>query len=407
MKNFNEKAILSLSKEHDSFYLYDEKEIIKATTILKDNFKSAKFLYSIKTNPHKEVVKSVFSQGFGADAASLNEVKLSFNNGVHKEDLQFSCPAKTYKDIKNSIKISTIIADSLNEIKLIDEVAKEENIIANIGIRVNPDFTFTNSKGVASKFGIDEKIIFDCINTLTAYENINIKGLHFHIKSQELNIDNLIFYYDNIFKFIKKFTTLTNCSLSFVNFGSGIGLPYAQEDKGLDFSLLGKFFDENAKKLKEEFRDISLYIETGRFVVLKSGVYAAKVIDIKTSYNKKFVLLKNTLNAFIRPSLEQMITAYSSDENPIGSEPLFTSKDAFSFFVLNDETEMETVDLVGNLCTSTDVVKKDISLPKMNLGDMVVINNAGSYAAVLSPMQFSSQDEIPQIFITKDEDIIF
>ncbi len=121
-----------------------------------------------------------------------------------------------------------------------------------------------------------------------------------------------------------------------------------------------------------------------------------KTIDI---IGKNFIILNNTLNGFIRPSLAQLIASYSSDENPRGCEPLFSGKDAYDFIALNDESEQEMVTLVGNLCTSADVIAKDIFMPRLKCGDVVVITNAGSYAAVLSPMQFSSQTPPAQLFL--------
>lgn len=83
--------------------------------------------------------------------------------------------------------------------------------------------------------------------------------------------------------------------------------------------------------------------------------------------------------------------------NPEGCEPLFSAKDAFQFLPLTDITETEVVTLAGNLYTGADVVAQDIALPKLDIGDIVTITNAGSYAATLSPTQFSSQ--IPPVEI--------
>ena len=98
--------------------------------------------------------------------------------------------------------------------------------------------------------------------------------------------------------------------------------------------------------------------------------------------------------------------SYSKDNFPAGNEPLFTSKDAFQFIALSDESKKETVTLVGNLCTASDVVAKDITMPRLKKGDIVVITNAGSYAAVLSPVQFSSQVPPAQLFLSCDGTVI-
>lgn len=403
---FNRDAILQQAKNHDSFYLYDESKIIEAARRLKQNFENVHFLYSMKTNPNKAVLKCVLDQGLGVDAASAAEVKLGKQNGIVQEKIQYSAPGKKVKDIEETINDATIIADSLNEILLINEIAEKKDLVADIGIRVNPSFSFFGGSASPSKFGVDEQQLFDAVPSLLKLKNVSIKGLHVHLRSQELNAAVIEKYYENLLELAVRFQAASGQALSFFNMGSGIGIPYSPDDVPLDVARLGA----EASKLFESFRlklpSMQVYIETGRYVVGKSGVYVTKVLDKKVSCGKTFVILNNTLNGFVRPSIAMLVANYSKDEHPAASEPLFTSKDAFQFFALNNETETEIVTLVGNLCTAADIMAADLKLPKLNCGDIVVITNAGSYAAVLSPMQFSSQDAPVELFLRQDGEII-
>jgi diaminopimelate decarboxylase len=403
---FNKEVVLSQAKTYDSFYLYDENKIIAYAGRLKQDFEGVDFLYSIKTNATPAIVKCVLSEGFGVDAASAAEVMLGVQNGVSKDRIQYSAPGKTKKDIEDTINDSTLIADSLGEIELIRQVAREKGITAKIGIRVNPNFSFFGGAGQPSKFGIDEELLFEFAPHIKGMSQIDVAGLHVHLRSQELNATVLEKYYENLFILAGKFQTVMGRPLSFLNMGSGIGIPYAPEDAPLDTALLGCAAAELIRRFSSQLPHMKVYIETGRFVVGKSGVYATKVLDKKVSYGKTFVILKNTLNGFIRPSLAQLITSYAGDRPLFASEPLFTGPNAFEIIVLSDNAELETVTLVGNLCTATDVVAKDIALPKLKVGDVVVITNAGSYAAVLSPMQFSSQEAPAQLFLTKSGEVV-
>jgi diaminopimelate decarboxylase len=139
-------------------------------------------------------------------------------------------------------------------------------------------------------------------------------------------------------------------------------------------------------------------IETGRYITCKSGVYVTKVVDRKVSCGKTILILKNTLNGFCRPSFEQMFTRCGGTDTA-AIEPLFTRNGAFQFATLKDNIETEVVTIFGNLCTGNDIVATDIELPYLSCGDIVIINNAGSYAAVISPMQFSSQEGPAEIFL--------
>jgi diaminopimelate decarboxylase len=155
-------------------------------------------------------------------------------------------------------------------------------------------------------------------------------------------------------------------------------------------------------QFKNKLPSTKIIVETGRFVVGKCGFYITKVLDRKESMGKTYIILNNTLNGFIRPSLSQLVMHYAQGQAMSGSEPLFTEKDAFQFIALTEAKEPETVSLVGNLCTSTDVVAEGVAMPKLKCGDIVVITNAGSYGAVLSPFQFSSQQPPAQLILHKD-----
>jgi diaminopimelate decarboxylase len=403
---FNKEAVLNSIKEYDSFYMYDQSTILEYSNRLKDNFEGIEFLYSNKTNPNPEVLKTVFGQGFGSDSASLNEVLMCKNAGLAKEKIYYSAPGKSFYDIREAMDISIITADSISEIHRIQQVAKEKGAVAKIGIRINPRFGFFKEAGAASKFGIDEDIVYENKEMLKSLENVDIIGVHVHLSSQELDIDRLKTYYRNMFQLADRVKEELEIDLDFLNLGSGIGIAYEKKDSPLDVADLGKTASELVKEFKEKMPNTTVFIETGRYVVTKAGVYATKVLDRKTSYGKTYVILCNTLNGFVRPSIAKAIPTYSTEEHPKPWEPMFTSKDAFQYIPLTESTEMEKVTLVGNLCTSTDLIADDIEMPKLEYGDALVITNAGSYAAVVTPMQFASLNPPAQLFLTKQGEVI-
>lgn len=399
---FNRQAILQQVQYYDSFYLYDEQKIINQITTLKNNFRGVKFLYSIKTNANSNVVQSILNQGFGVDAASVAEVMMGRTQNIAMSDIQYSAPGKTEKNIRDTMEHATIIADSLNEMLLIEKVAKEKNMVAAIGVRINPNFSFTDESGMSSKFGIDETLFFDNLSWILEMKNIKIVGLHCHIRSQELNKDRILHYYKKVLKLAEVVETKLGRDLTFLNMGSGIGIPYETTDAPIDISVLGSDTEKIIELFTNTHSNTQIYIETGRYVVGESGVYVTKVLDKKVSFDKTYVILNNTLNGFLRPSMAQLIMKYCGTKEEIPSEPLYTSPNPSQIFVLNNRKEKEIVTLVGNLCTATDVVATDISVPVIEVGDVVVFTNAGSYSAVLSPMQFSSQVPPKELFLTRE-----
>src|SRR5574344_494502 len=411
----DQKIISKCANVFDSFYVYDEHTILQSINELKETFPQIDFLYSIKCNPNANVLKSVFSQNFGADAASAREVKLACNLGLTASQIFYSAPGKSIIDIENTINKSMIIADSLTEIKRIQSVAEALNIVVKIGIRVNPNFSHSGETGLSSKFGIDEDQAIEFIK-LNNFKNIKIVGIHVHLKSQLLNAEVLVAYYKRLLNLAEKFSNILG-ALEYINMGSGMGIQYSPTDKALDVLSLSKSISNSFDDFRSKNPKTKMIIEVGRYVTCKSGFYVTRVMDKKVLCGKTYLILKNTLNGFIRPSLAKLVEHYSLEKSPSGSEPLFTCKNAFeiiplkklsdtekvSFEIipLKKSSDTEKVSLVGNLCTATDVVAEDIILPTLECGDLIVLTNAGSYAAVLSPMQFSSQDKPLEFFLSE------
>lgn len=399
------EIIKKIAKENDSFYLYDEKKILKNIKTLKENFPKIHFLYSLKTNPNPNVLDTIYHEEIGADAASLGEVILSRKHGLKKKDIQYSAPGKSKNDIKNAYSKSTIIADSFHEIDMIEEVSKKEGKKIKIGVRLNPNFSYTTDTGSSGKFGIDEEVFLEKIDELKKKENIKIIGIHVHLKSQELITENLESHYEKMFNLAEKINEKLDGKLEFVNMGSGIGIPYELADKDVNIQELGKKTTELIES-KESLKKVDFYIETGRFLVGKAGTYVTKVRDKKVSRGKTFIILNNTLNGFYRPSINRLVEVYTKDENPTPQEPLFTSRNSTQISPLDERNEKEKVTIMGNLCTGTDIIANNIDFPKLEIGDIITMTNAGSYSYVLSPMQFASMEKPKEFLVKKDGKIL-
>lgn len=393
MKN-NSKIIKKLMMENDrAFYIYDEKIIDRQIKILSEKMSHFEFIYSVKTNPYKPIVNFIASKGLGADAASAQEVMIAKDAGLSYDKVLYSSPGKTRTDIEKTIDKSIIIADSYNELALINDVARQRNLHINIGLRVNPDYIMDVGKGSSSKFGVDEETLVTQKDFISNLSNVKIVGIHVHLSSQILDYSLLYGYYEKIFDLAIFCKETMDWELEFINFGGGIGVAYsALNDEPLNISMLS----DQSEKLIRNFKDklnVRLIIETGRFVICEAGQYVTQIVDKKESRGTKYLIVENGLNGFLRPSIAQLLTAYTPEGSKLkGSEPLFTSKDAFDFTIIDaDESNLEKVSIVGNLCTATDIMVKDIMLPKAEIGDIVVVSKAGSYSYSLSPLLFASQ----------------
>lgn len=399
--DFDRDLVLRLAEQHESFYLYDGRMIMENIAALQESFEGVRFLYSVKANPHPGVLKRIIEEGVGVDAASLREVMLGKENGLDAGDIYYSAPGKSLRDIDAALRCSTMIADSPAEVERIQAIAEGHGIVACIGIRLNPDFSFDGEGGAANKFGIDEQEAFRLLPVWKGHKNIRICGIHVHSRSQELRGELIADYYGRMFKLALRFQSALGHELDFINMGSGIGIPYAEQDSPVDVKLLGASMSALIGQYRARLPKAEILVESGRFLVGKAGVYATHVMDKKISHGKTFVLLANTLGGFVRPSIAQMVESYTQDERPNGCEPLYTGRGSFGFIPLTDTHETEAVTVTGSLCTGTDVIAKDITLPRLECGDVFVITNAGSYAASVSPMQFASLEPPAQIFVSE------
>ena len=175
-----------------------------------------------------------------------------------------------------------------------------------------------------------------------------------------------------------------------MNFGSGIGTVYDPEkDSPADLKKLAVMTSaitaENSRGL-----NVRMLIETGPFVVCNAGTYYTPIVDIKESWGRKFLIVENGMNGFLRPAIANLLQKAADGRALPGQEPLCTGEHECAIQVLNTSNEKERVSLVGNHCTALDVLAENIELNKAKIGDLIAVTNAGSYANSLSPLLFSS-----------------
>ena len=385
---------LSFIQKNAPCYLYERRQITDNCQLLKAAMPGSTLLYSIKANPFLPVVKTIAAQGFGADAASANEVLLAHEAGIPAELIFYSAPGKTAQDIEITWGKCTVIADSFSELKLLEDSAAKRNEHIHVGLRVNPGFSMDGADALPSKFGIDEEQLTSSELNLP---HLDFSGIHVHLRSQILNADTLCAYYKNCYRLAERISTALGSKISFINFGSGIGTVYdAVHEKKLDLEKIKNALQElqelNEQKLKAKF-----IFETGRFPVCNAGSYYTKVIDRKVSRGKTFLIVQNALNGFIRPSIAELLRQNVGAFPSGGQEPLYTSGTQCSFRILGNDSDLEKVDVVGNLCTSLDVLVKDIMLPHAEVGDILEVTNAGSYGYTLTPQLFSGHNPVKEL----------
>lgn len=397
-----EKLAQAAAALEGAFYFYDAAYIAVQAKKLLQHFEGFEFLYSVKTNPFAPVVKQILTAGIGADAASPGEVGEALAAGASPEYIFYSAPGKTRRDILSAMGHCTIIADSYAELALLNELAKSQNIILEVGLRINPNFAMGQGKGTSSKFGVDEESLASQIGFIKGLSNIKAVGIHVHVRSQVLNEEVLYHYYANVLTLAHYWAEQAGFALHFINFGGGLGIPYTPGDAPLDIPLLSQKCRALLAAHKKALPGTRFIIETGRFLVGQAGFYVSPVVDVKHSRGVTYAIVENGLNGFLRPAVAALLqNAAGEGLGSFTAEPLYTAAEAFSVSLLGKENLPPTgrVNIVGNLCTATDIVENGVLLPPVEIGDRIVVTNAGSYAYTLSPLLFSGHTPPTQVFL--------
>lgn len=381
-----------LVKEYGApLYVYDEKILKERLELLRGSFKDFDVFYSFKSNPNPQVCSFIKRSGQNADTASIGEVRLAQSCGFKREEIIYSAPGKKKSEIREALGKCIIVADSLNELIMINEICGELGIREEVGIRINPNYSIEGSaalevmSGYPSKFGIDQEILDKSIDFIKTLEHIGVKGIQIYMGSQIIDYNIIYNNFHNIFKVAAYCKDELGLDLEFIDFGGGFGIKYRDEDEELNIQKAGEMVGRLKNSI--EFKSISsarLIIESGRFISGPAGYYIAKVLDRKVSRGKNYAILDGGMNTFFRP--------------------VFIKENRYPIEVGNKMNleKNKKITLGGVMCTPIDIYEEDVMLPEIERDDIIVFFNTGAYGYTMSLTKFISHEEAKEIYITND-----
>ncbi len=324
--------------------------------------------YAIKANFNPRLLEIIKQAGMGADCVSGGEVRAAINAGIEPDKIVFAGVGKTDKEIAYSLDagIFCFNIESIPEAEAIERLAAERGVTTQVAIRVNPNVgahTHSNiTTGLAeNKFGINYEQLDEVIDIVEKMEHLKLIGLHFHIGSQILVMDDFIALCGRINELQELLSDTRGLVLPHINVGGGLGIRYDAPDKYPvpDFELYFATYANNLKLYPVQ----QVHFELGRSIVAQCGSLITRATYIKHGTCKKFIIIDAGMNDLIRPA---MYDAYHRIEN-------LTSK----------KTD-EVYDVVGPICESSDVFCKDRKMPATERGDILAIRSAGAYGEAMS-----------------------
>ncbi|MFH1397040.1 MAG: diaminopimelate decarboxylase [Candidatus Omnitrophota bacterium] len=368
-------------------YVYSYKTLIDHFLKLKTAFREIKpiICYSVKANSNLAILKALVDKGAGLDIVSGGELFRALKAKCPPERIVYASVGKTDREIEEAIKKGILLfnVESLPELENINRVAKKLNKITKVAIRINPDVEanthhFITTGKITNKFGIDLNNATKILSLRRKLLNINICGLHMHIGSQITKGAPFVQALKKVISFISALQR-NGVKLEFLNMGGGLGIIYDQETP--------QTAQEFAAKVLPILKKINLKIifEPGRFIVGNAGILVTKVLYIKGTPVKKFIIVDAGMNDLIRPAL------YEAYHNILPVEGIGKGIG-----------KVEKVDVVGPICESGDFLAKDRLLPCVKAGDYLAVMSAGAYGFSMSS-NYNSRRKAAEVMVRKNK----
>lgn len=319
--------------------------------------------YAMKANANPKLMQLIREAGFGVDCVSGGEIRTALAEGFEADSIMFAGVGKSDWEIRLALQLGifSFNVESLAELEVIHELAEQEQRIARVCLRINPDVeahTHTHIvTGMAeNKFGIAWDDMMMVIEKANQYANISLKGLHFHIGSQITDMQDFKDLCERI-NAIQDQLNAQGVYPEIINVGGGLGVDYyaPSENPIPDFKAYFSVFMDCL-----QLRDgQSLHFELGRSIVAQCGSLMTRVLYVKQSVDKQFAIVDAGMTELIRPAL---YCAYHHIEN-----------------LTSTADKMQKYDVVGPICESSDIFAADFPLPTTQRGDILAIRSAGAY----------------------------
>lgn len=387
---FDRDVIERLSGQYPTpFYLYDERTLRRTARQFIDAFAwndGFKEFFAVKANPNPEILKILKSEGLGGDCSSLPELLLCQRVGITGEDIMFTSNNTPAAEFIQARQLGAII--NLDDITHLPFLERHAGLPQVLSFRWNPgplrEVKSVIGNPVDAKYGLTTEQLFEAYRS-AKNKGVQRFGLHTMIASNLTKADFFVQTARMAFETALAIQQQTGVRMEFVNIGGGFGIAYRPEEEPLDMSKVGQGIRQEYERLivGSPLDGLKVFTESGRFIAAEAGTLITRVIHEKNIY-KRYVGVDACMANLMRPG---MYGAYHH------VTVLGKSETALS--------ERETVDVTGSLCENCDKFAVDRTLPKINVGDLLAIHDAGAHGYAMG-FQYNGKLRCAELLLQED-----
>ncbi len=362
-------------------YVYDAGAIRRAYTALDRAFGDVPHAihYALKANSALALVRLVRSLGSAADANSIGEVEVALRCGFAPSDIVFTGVGKRTDELDRAVALGllAINVESPGELDRLARIAADRGEVARVALRVNPDIDARSHPHIStglrsSKFGVPIGAAPELFRDIQARPSLKAVGIHVHIGSQITTLEPIERAAEAVVSLARELS------------GQGIAIEHLDMGGGVGIAYDGGHAPDPADYVRRIVRaagtsGLKLAIEPGRLLVGAAGLLLTRVVDVKQfPGERRFVVLDAGMTELMRPALYGARHRIEPVRPRVG-EPV-------------------AVDVVGPICETTDTFARDLPLPPLDVGDLVVICDTGAYGAAMGST-YLRRPLPPEIFI--------
>ena len=364
-----EETLRLIERYPTPFHLYDEAKIRANFRRLRETFAWAPSFrehFAVKALPNPRIVQLLHEDGAGTDCSSIPELIISAAAGVKGEEIMLTSNDTPYEEFQKAIELGAVI--NLDDLSHLDYMAKHAGLPNLLCFRYNPGNLVEGNdiigKPVEAKYGLTREQMFEGYRRALEM-GVKRFGVHTMVISAELRTEAFLLTARLMFELAAELKEKLGIHVEFVNLGGGFGIPYRPEQDGIDYDAVGAGIEKLYNKIMRPagLGDVGIRTESARGITGDAGWLVSTVLHEKDTY-KKYIGLDSCMANLMRPAIYgayHHITILGKENEPANHVYAVT----------------------GSLCENNDKFAIDRALPKIDIGDILIIHDTGAHGSAM------------------------